>query len=1157
MRAAEQNVDGSRGSAAPAPAAAPRRSLFLSSLLVVALPALFAGGGAFLLGRQGGDAGALALTGLIVAGLAVAGARLQERSVGRTVRALAARADQVTALHSGRVPLPGRAELGNLVRSFDAMAAALHSTIERTRAALDAEMQETVDLQRRYALMQLLRNLASLGNEGAAPEPALQEALAEIGTYLDWPVGRLTILAGTPGERPAAAATHWYVADAARFDAFVAACGASPAAGRDAGMLDMALDSTLSHWVTDLARLDGWAPLAAAQAAGLRSGFVVPVALAPGRTAVLEFFADHRIDASAEMLELVEAISVELWRSAARLAVTGVRTADAPTRRLAQVAERLAEAVLVTGADGRVAWTNPALHRLLGLDAEQCLGRDAPQLLFARDAASAQACRRALESGDAVTGLVLRTHGSAAGPEGGAERTFEIEIASLPEPALPGGAAAAPARTGHFLLVRDITHDRATQDALNAALEAARQASQSKSQFLANMSHEIRTPMNGVLGMAELLLGTALDERQRRYIESLYRSGEALLEILNDILDFSKIEAGKLELQAVDFDLHALLDDLIELLAPRAHQKRIELAYRLAPDLPQVVHGDPTRLRQVLINVVGNAIKFTEHGEVVLGVEPLACESGPPGAARAHRLRFEVRDTGIGMPPEAVDRLFTTFMQADPSSSRRYGGTGLGLAISRQLTELMHGRISAQSRVGEGSTFRIDLPLREAIGPAPARADGALADLAQRRVLIVEDNPTNRGILEEQLRRAGMDCASAGNGRQALQRLREAARMHCPFELAVVDMKMPIMDGLTLVESVRQEPLLRDLRLVMLTSISGRDDARRAQELGVEAYLSKPVRQQELLACLANALQRRAAAGATNAPARPPAELAGRRILVVEDNLVNQEVARAMLDHFGCSATLVGDGAAALELLARECFDVILMDCQMPVLDGFETLRRLRAPAAAAEDAHHPLQVARRTPVIALTANALSGDAERCRAAGFSDYLAKPFRQEELARMLATWVRAQADALAGQGAGGAADPAAPRPDAEMPLLDAGVLEQIRAMEGNGAPDLMRRLVQVYGSSSAELVSAGARALEQGDAAALEQCLHTLKSSSASLGALRLARSCAELGVLARRADLAEAGARWPALHAEYERALEALRALGPGRRLADAPVAAR
>jgi CheY-like chemotaxis protein len=457
----------------------------------------------------------------------------------------------------------------------------------------------------------------------------------------------------------------------------------------------------------------------------------------------------------------------------------------------------------------------------------------------------------------------------------------------------------------------------------------------------------------------------------------------------------------------------------------------------------------------------------------------------------------------------------------------------------------MGGSIGATSRIGEGSEFVVEVPMVHGDSAAvPARPSGA-AVLARKRVLIAEDNPTNRRILHEQLRLLDMECALAENGRQALQMLRVAAHSARPFDVAVVDMKMPIMDGMALAEKVRADPALQDLPLVMLTSITGRDDARRAQAIGVDVYLSKPVRQQELIASLAAVLDKRVAEPA-HAPAPEPVQsLAGRRVLVVEDNPVNQEVARAMLAGFGCTSTLAADGLAALGLLEREDFDVVLMDCQMPELDGFEAMRRLRDP----EYRQHDLERARRTPVIALTANALSGDDERCRDAGFCDYLAKPFRQRDLAAMLLRWVSNETCVAAeGREAGApkpsADDPAAADPAAVDPeAIDPHALEEIRAMERNGARNLLRRLVDTYAVSSRSLVQAAETAFAADDVAALTQAVHTLKSSSANLGALRFSRLCAEIEALARQQRLADARGRWQASRAEYDAAVAALLAL--------------
>jgi PAS domain S-box-containing protein len=1148
-------------------------SIALRLVLLATVPAMISAAIFVALAGRGVPSPVGLVAALLVLAAAGALALRQARAIVEPLRTVTARCEQLALRFSAEPRGKPRSELAGLAVAFDAMSAAVIRSLEQAGQAAREEAQTTLHLQRQYALMQMLRNLASLANGADSLDRALQNALREVGAYLDWPVGRLLQVTRGRGESPGSSPetftetrSHWYAPDPGRFAGFIDATNDGALEPGTSGLIGRARQSNLAHWVSDISRLEDWHRRDAAIACGLRSGFVIPVAVGADMLAFIEFFAEHRIEASDEMLELVEAIGVELWRTANRYqAEAALRATGARARRLAAIVEAMEEAVAVLGANGRIEWINAGMTRLVGQTASQSIGGDVAALLFPNDASSVAQCRHQIEAGDRIRGLVLPSTSAAGTP-----RWYEIEIQAMPD---RGDLAA-----GTFLLVRDITQERNTQQALSAALEDARQASQSKSQFLANMSHEIRTPMNGVLGMAELLLGTELDDRQRRFIESLYRSGESLLDIINDILDFSKIEAGKLELDCIDFDLRALIEDLIELLAPRAHQKRIELAYTLSPGLPATVRGDPTRLRQVLINVIGNAIKFTERGEVVLDVEPLAADAAAPQdatAGPATRVRFVVRDTGIGMRPEAVERLFSVFMQADQSSSRRYGGTGLGLAICRQLTELMDGCISATSRIGEGSVFTVELPLRHgdsaAVAPRPAPA----ASIAGKRVLIAEDNPTNRRILHEQLRALEMDCALAENGRQALQMLRIAARSASPFDVAVIDMKMPIMDGMMLAEQVRMDAALAGVRLVMLTSITGRDEARRAQAIGVDAYLAKPVRQQELVATLSVVL---GSAPADLVPHPAPGALAGlaeRSILVVEDNPVNQEVVTAMLAALGCRTRVAEDGLVALGLLEREDFDAVLMDCQMPTMDGFEAMRRLRDPSYR----QHDLSRARRTPVIALTANALSGDAERCRAAGFSDYLAKPFRQQDLGDILVRWLRdrdaaiaATAPALppappaaelpAAQPAAAPAPPAAapavaaaasadaepPAIDAAAaePLLDERVLKDILAMERNGARDLLRRLVTTYAQSSAVLIENAAQAFARADAAAVAQALHTLKSSSANLGAMRFSRACARIEAFARQSDLASAEPVWQVVRARYADVVAALLALRPG-----------
>ncbi len=1142
--AVDGSADGGTSAADARPQIAPVRpvapalgrqgaSLAQRLLVTAAVPALTAGAAAWLLERwHAGTIEWIAALGVLGIGIAAFIAQ-QARSLARPLDAMRAHFGELARrLHEDAAPA-GRSEVLALANALDAFTLALTRSAEQDRQRLRAEEQNGLDLQREYALMQMLRNLASVANQGESLEKALQGSLREIGEYLDWPIGRLVLMDARALNTAPKQQQHWYVRDQDRFAAFMEAAERAPFDAAGSGLIGRALETNLSHWISDVARLADWSEREAALACDLRTGFVIPIALGTGHSAFVEFFSDHRIDGGAEMLELVEAISVELWRTANRYqAEAAMRSTGTRARRLASIAECMKGAVAVVAPGGRIEWVNSGLTNLIGATAAQAIGKDIAAILFDSDEASAAEVRQHMASRTRVSGLILQSHRKDS-----PVRWFELEIQPMPENAGTDG--------GSFLIVRDITNERRTQGALTDALEVARQASHSKSQFLANMSHEIRTPMNGVLGMAELLLDTELDERQRRFIESLYRSGESLLDIINDILDFSKIEAGKLELESIDFDLRALVEDLIEMLAPRAHQKRIELACRLAGPLPGAVLGDPTRLRQVLVNVIGNAIKFTERGEVVLTVENVAQPAAGGASDGAQWVRFVVRDTGIGMRPEAVDRLFSVFMQADQSSSRRYGGTGLGLAISRQLTELMGGSISASSQIGEGSVFEIELPLRAGDAAAVPAGRGDAAGLQGKRVLIAEDNPTNRRILLEQLGALAMECATAENGRQALQMLRVAARSASPFDIAVIDMKMPIMDGMELAQSVRGDPALQNLRLVMLTSISGRDDARRAHALGVDAYLSKPVRQQDLVASLTEALveaaEKETDEGSDNA-------LAGQRILIVEDNPVNQEVVSAMLAGFGCEVRLAGDGLLALNLLERESFDLVLMDCQMPTMDGFEAVRRLRNP----EYRQHDLTASRHLPVIALTANALAGDADRCRAAGFSDYLAKPFRQRVLRETLLRWTGARA-ALALPAAPAparlptidGAPPAAVPVASDAEVLDVRVLGEIEVMERNGAKDLLRRLIATYEKSADGLMQAADRAFASAEAQAAMQALHTLKSSSANLGAMRFSRACAEIEALARQQKLDEAMQKWTAMRTEYARVIEALRGVHP------------
>jgi PAS domain S-box-containing protein len=715
-------------------------------------------------------------------------------------------------------------------------------------------------------------------------------------------------------------------------------------------------------------------------------------------------------------------------------------------------------AVVLMDNDGTITSWNPAAERLFGYTPEEAIGKNIDDVVATSEEVREEAeslLQRAIDGAESVRAVTRRTRKDG--------RLVDVELLAVP--VVIGGE-----RVGFYVLYHDI-------GPLQQARREAEAAARAKSAFLATMSHEIRTPLNAVIGMTGLLLDTDLAPEQQGYAEVIRSSGDALLDVINEILDFSKIEAGRLDLEHRPFGLRQCVESALELVASPATEKGLDLAYQIDPRTPATIVGDSARLRQILLNLLNNAVKFTERGEVVLHVD-----SKPVGDGSTHEVHLAVRDTGIGIPEERMSRLFEAFSQVDSSTTRRYGGTGLGLAISRRLAEQMGGTVWAQSRLGAGSTFHVTITAEAVPGAVAGDELQAVPQLEGRRVLIVDDNATNREILRRQTERWRMVPRDVGSPREALQVIAGGE----PFDVAILDMQMPELDGLALAKEIRRYRDRDELPLVMLTSLGRRERGPAAAEFA--AHLTKPIRPSQLYDVLIGTLVPQLAPQRVM-PAPPPvSEPASRlplRILVAEDNAVNQRVALLLLGKLGYRADVAADGHEAIEALERQGYDVVLMDVQMPEVDGLEATRRIRQRWPRPDGPR----------IIAMTAGATESDREACLAAGMDDYISKPIRQEELAA-----------AVSG---------AVVSPRGQGPAIEREALARLR--DTVGGDEALADLVQTFLADSRRLLSDLRRDIKTGRLEDVGRHAHTLKSTAASFGASALADLSRELEVTAASA----------------------------------------
>ena len=994
-----------------------------------------------------------------------------------------------------------RDEMGLLIDGFNDMLSQIQErdrALESAREALELRVLErTRELQQQIAFIQLLRTVAALANETSTIEEPLQACLDAVCALTRWPVGHVYALSSeTP--HVLAPLPIWHLDDPGRFTDLRRVTEATPLK-RGAGLPGRVMQTGGPIWIRDI-REEPDSPRARTGVdIGVRAAFAFPVVVGGEVAVVLEFFTTEVIEPDERLLQVMTQVGTQLGPVIQRRrAEESLRRSDEKYRSLVA---NIPDVTWTSDSTGRTVFISPNVETLCGFTPGVIYGD--PDLWLSRvhpgDVEKVREAYRGLFAGNRKFEVEYRLRRR----DGEWIWLYDRTLGAYEK----NGVACADG------IFSDITERKQAELELQKAKEAAEHASRAKSEFLANMSHEIRTPMNGIIGMTELVLDTRLTSEQRNYLDMVKSSADSLTTLINDILDFSKIEAGRLDLEPIDFGLRDCLDDTMRILAVRAHAKGLELACHILPEVPDALIGDPGRLRQVLINLVGNAIKFTDRGEVVVRVE---ADAAPPHVAQ---LRFGVSDTGIGIARDKHAAIFEAFAQADGSTTRKYGGTGLGLTISSQLVEMMGGRIWVESEVGRGSTFYFTARLGLQDKLASAAAAPPPEELKGLRILVVDDNATNRMILEEMFSGWRMRPTSVDGGDTALAALRAAARRGNPFRLVVLDANMPGMDGFSVAESIQADASLTGQDLIMLTSGGQRGEAARCRQVGISAYLTKPTRRSELLDVVMTVLHPAIGAGRrggliTRHSLRE--ERRRLRVLLVEDNPVNRAVAARLLERRGQIVTIARNGREAVDLIKARPFDVALMDLQMPEMDGLEATAAIRASEEG---------TGRRLPIVAMTAHAMKGDRERCLRAGMDAYVSKPIQAGDLFEAI--------DAATGATSGGAGEPDAPGPATSRGkgVVDRAAL--LSRLEGDAS--LLTEIVGLFLQTAPRLMRDLKQALTSKDAGKLERAAHTLKGAVANFGARPAFEAAFKMEQHGQRGDLAAARKAWASVEKEMAR----------------------